>query len=104
MKASLARAWRLIKHFLGFLLIFWFAFTIYCIFSVPGLCDLKKENPKTTAFQERRRRDRHLDGHASEPRRRVEHASERDRVEQRQGRRLAVAHQGWRHDVPLLEP
>jgi hypothetical protein len=56
MKASLAKAWRLIKHFLGFLLIFWFAFTIYCIFSIPQLCDLKKENPKTTAFQERRKK------------------------------------------------
>lgn len=56
MKASLARAWRLIKHFLGFLLIVWFAFTIYCIFSIPALCDLKKENPKTTAFQELRKK------------------------------------------------
>jgi monofunctional glycosyltransferase len=56
MQGRIAKAWRLIKHFLGFLLIFWFAFTIYCIFCFPHLCDLKKENPKTTAFQELRKR------------------------------------------------
>jgi monofunctional glycosyltransferase len=56
MKASLAKAWRLFKHFLGFFLIFWLAFTIYCIFSIPNLCDLKKANPKTTAFQELRKK------------------------------------------------
>src|SRR5262245_52093171 len=57
MKPSLSRAWRLIKHFLGFFLIFWFAFTIYCIFSAPELCDLKKKNPTTTAFQDLRKKE-----------------------------------------------
>jgi monofunctional biosynthetic peptidoglycan transglycosylase len=56
MKAWFTSAWRLIKNVLGFLLIFWFAFTIYCMFSTPQLCDLKTKNPKTTAFQELRKK------------------------------------------------
>jgi monofunctional biosynthetic peptidoglycan transglycosylase len=35
---------------------FMLCYTIYCLFAVPGLCDLKKQNPKTTAFQEMRKR------------------------------------------------
>ncbi|HSE43301.1 MAG TPA: monofunctional biosynthetic peptidoglycan transglycosylase [Acidobacteriota bacterium] len=56
MKAWFKSAWRLLKNILGFFLIFWFAFTIYCLFSVPELCDLKNRNPKTTAFQELRKK------------------------------------------------
>lgn len=52
----MTRAWRIFKHFLGFALIFWLAFTIYCVFSVSELCSLKNKNPKTTAFQELRKK------------------------------------------------
>ncbi len=56
MKAWFASVWRIFKNILGFFLIFWFAFTIYCLFSVSQLCDLQTKNPKTTAFQELRKK------------------------------------------------
>ena len=56
MKAGFTSAWRIFKNILGFFLIFWFAFTIYCLFSVQELCTLKTKNPKTTAFQELRKK------------------------------------------------
>jgi monofunctional biosynthetic peptidoglycan transglycosylase len=56
MRAWLQKAWAVTVRIILFFLIFWIAFTIYCFFSVPELCSLKKENPKTTAFQELRKK------------------------------------------------
>ena len=39
------------------LVIFFFAYTFYCLFAVPDLCDLAKINPKTTAFIEDRKEE-----------------------------------------------
>lgn len=36
--------------------VFLLGYTVYCIFAVPDLCDLRKNNPKTTAFMEMRQR------------------------------------------------
>lgn len=56
MREKLKKAWAIaIRVAVGFAL-FMLLYTIYCLFAVPDLCDLSKNNPKTTAFQELRKR------------------------------------------------
>lgn len=46
---------KIFRRILLLLLGLFLLYTIYCLFSVPGLCELKDKNPKTTAFIEQRK-------------------------------------------------
>jgi len=55
MKFPQGRWWRIaIRTALG-LVIFMVLYTIYCLFAVPDLCQLKTKNPETSAFIEMRK-------------------------------------------------
>lgn len=56
MRAWLQKAWRISIRIILIFSIFWLAFTVYCVFSIPELCSLKKTNPKISAFQELRKK------------------------------------------------
>lgn len=56
MREKLKKGWRiLIRAGIG-AAVFMVLYTVYCVFAVPGLCNLGKANPKTTEFQEMRKR------------------------------------------------
>lgn len=46
---------KIVRRVLLALVVFFLLYTLYCLFSVPDLCDLKTKTPKTTAFQEQRK-------------------------------------------------
>ena len=53
MKRAFRIAFRLILGLAGFFILY----TIYSLFAVPDLCDLAKQNPKTTAFMEQKKEE-----------------------------------------------
>ncbi|HSP06599.1 MAG TPA: biosynthetic peptidoglycan transglycosylase, partial [Acidobacteriota bacterium] len=56
MREKLKKAFRIAFRVAVVIAVFMFCYTIYCLFAVPNLCDLSTTNPKTTAFQEMRKR------------------------------------------------
>lgn len=57
MGEKLKRARHILARLAIVLAAFLLCYSVYCMFAVPGLCDLSKTNPKTTAFQERRKKE-----------------------------------------------
>lgn len=55
MTEFLSNIWRYLKWGSLGLLIFLILYTVYCVFSVPDLCNLRTKNPETSAFIEMRK-------------------------------------------------
>lgn len=55
MMAFFSNSWRYLKWGALSLVVFLILYTVYCMFSVPDLCDLKTKNPESSAFIEMRK-------------------------------------------------
>ena len=55
MKNFLSGLWRVFLWTAPGAILFLVLYTVYCLFAVPGLCNLQKQNPRTTTFMELRR-------------------------------------------------